>query len=303
MIYTVTLNPAIDCVVRLDSLLSGTVNRTQSEELHAGGKGINVSLVLAQLGLKSIAMGFKAGFTGDQIEKEITNELIATDFVKLKNGFSRINIKIIAQQETEINGQGPKIISDELEALSKKLDLLRDGDTLVLAGSIPSALPDNTYDLLSRRVKDKSIRLVVDASGRPLLSTLKYRPFLIKPNLAELSETVGAEINSEDELDACAEELKRLGARNILVSMGSNGAVLIAESGKKYKAPALERKAVNSAGSGDSMVAGFIAGYEQTGKLDAALRLASACGNAAALSSGLPEKTKIYELLKIIEVI
>lgn len=297
MIYTVTLNPSIDYVVRLDSLTTGITNRTTSEEYYYGGKGINVSCVLAELGFESTALGFVAGFTGEAIEKGIRNEKIITDFIKLQNGISRINIKIKSSEETEINGQGPHIENAELEKLFAKLDKLCNGDTIVIAGNIPNTMPDDVYEKILERLKEKDIKIVVDATKNLLLNSLKYKPFLIKPNRQELSELFSVDIKTEQDIEKYAKELQAMGAQNVLVSLGGDGAMLIDELGCKHKAEALEGKVINTVGSGDSMVAGFIAGYETKADYAYALKLGSVCGNATAFLNGLATKEKIDELL------
>ena len=298
MIYTITLNPSIDYIVRLDKLVTGITNRTSSEEYYYGGKGINVSLVLAELGLDSTAFGFVAGFTGKAIENGIRNDHIITDFIKLKEGISRINIKIKAGEETEINGQGPHITEQELERLLQKIDRLSNGDTLVLAGSIPNTMPDDVYERMMERIKFKSVRIVVDATKKLLVNSLKYKPFLIKPNRQELSEIFDVEVKTEDDIERYAKELQKLGARNVLISLGGEGAMLIDENGKKYKAGVMKEKVLNTVGSGDSMVAGFVAGYEKSGDYAYSLKLGSVCGNATAFLPGLATKEKIEELLE-----
>ncbi len=298
MIYTVTLNPSIDYIVRLKKLVDGVTNRTESEEYYFGGKGINVSCVLAELGLDSTAYGFVAGFTGKAIENGIRNDRIITDFIKLKHGISRINIKIKAGTETEINGQGPHIEKQELERLLQKTDRISSGDTLVLAGSIPKTVPDNTYEMIMERLKFKDVRIVVDATKSLLVKSLKYKPFMIKPNRQELGEIFDAEISSEDDIEFYAKKLQEMGAKNVLISLGGDGAMLIDENGKKHKAGVLKEKVLNTVGSGDSMVAGFVAGYIQTGDYAYALKLGSVCGNATAFLNGLATKEKIDELLE-----
>ena len=298
MIYTITLNPSIDYIVRLDKLVTGITNRTSSEEYYYGGKGINVSLVLAELGLDSTAYGFVAGFTGKAIENGIRNDHIITDFIKLKEGISRINIKIKAGEETEINGQGPHITEQELERLLQKIDRLSNGDTLVLAGSIPNTMPDDVYERMMERIRFKSVRIVVDATKKLLVNSLKYKPFLIKPNRQELSEIFDVEVKTEDDIERYAKELQKLGARNVLISLGGEGAMLIDENGKKYKAGVMKEKVLNTVGSGDSMVAGFVAGYEKSGDYAYALKLGSVCGNATAFLPGLATKEKIEDLLE-----
>lgn len=298
MIYTVTLNPSIDYVVRLDSLVTGITNRTTSEEYYYGGKGINVSCVLAELDLESTALGFVAGFTGEAIEKGIRNDKIITDFIKLKSGISRINIKIKAGEETEINCQGPNIEPSELDRLFAKLNRIEDGDTLVIAGSVPNTLPDDIYERMLEKIKGKKVRIVVDATKKLLRNSLKYKPFLIKPNRQEISELFETEVKTEQQIEFYAKELQKMGAINVLVSLGHEGALLIDEFGEKHKAGVLKGKVINTVGSGDSMVAGFIAGYEKEKSYPYALKLGSACGNATAFLSGLATKEKINELMQ-----
>ncbi len=301
MIYTITLNPSIDYIVRLDKLTTGITNRTTSEEYYYGGKGINVSLVLAELDLDSTAYGFVAGFTGKAIENGIRNDHIITDFIKLKEGISRINIKIKAGEETEINGQGPHISEEELERLLQKIDRLSNGDTLILAGSIPNTMPDDVYERMMERIKYKDVRIVVDATKQLLVNSLKYKPFLIKPNRQELSEIFNVEVKTEEDIEHYAKELQKMGARNVLISLGGDGAMLIDENGGKHKAGVLKEKVINTVGSGDSMVAGFTAGYVKTGDYAYALKLGSVCGNATAFLPGLATKEKINELLEKFE--
>ena len=253
MIYTVTLNPSIDYIVRLDKLVTGITNRTTEEEYYYGGKGINVSLVLAELDLDSTAYGFVAGFTGKAIENGIRNDHIITDFIKLKEGISRINVKIKAGEETEINCQGPHIDERELERLLQKIDRIASDDTLILAGSIPKTMPDDVYERMMERIRFKNVRIVVDATKKLLVNSLKYKPFLIKPNRQELSEIFGVEVKTEEDIVHYAKELQKMGARNVLISLGGDGAMLIDEEGNKHKAGVLKEKVLNTVGSGDSM--------------------------------------------------
>lgn len=301
MIYTVTLNPSIDYIVRLKDLTLGITNRTTEEEYYFGGKGINVSLVLAELDLDSTAYGFVAGFTGKAIENGIRNDHIITDFIKLPHGISRINIKIKADEETEINGQGPHISETELERLLQKIDRVASGDTLILAGSIPKTMPDDVYERMMERLRFKKVRIVVDATKQLLVNSLKYKPFLIKPNRQELSEIFNVEVKTEDDIEKYAKELQKQGAQNVLISLGGEGAMLIDENGCKHKAGVLKEKVLNTVGSGDSMVAGFVAGYVKTGDYGYALKLGSVCGNATAFLPGLATKEKINELLEKFE--
>lgn len=298
MIYTVTLNPSIDYIVRLKTLVNGITNRTTSEEYYFGGKGINVSLVLSELDIKSTALGFTAGFTGEAIENGIRNENIKTEFIRLRDGISRINVKIKAEDETEINGQGPHIHDDELERLMQKLDEIQDGDTLILAGSVPKTVPDDIYERMLERISGRDIQIVVDATKKLLVNSLKYKPFLIKPNRQEISEIFDVDVKTEEDTEKYAKELQKLGARNVLISLGGEGAMLIDEFGQKHKMGVLKEKVINTVGSGDSMVAGFVAGYEKEKSYPYALKLGSACGNATAFLPGLATKEKIAELLQ-----
>ncbi len=298
MIYTVTLSPSIDYIVRLSSMRFNVTNRTDSEEFYFGGKGINVSQVLAELDLPSTALGFIAGFTGDAIAAGIGSNKVRTDFIRLNNGFSRINIKIKAGGETEINGQGPDIPPEALEALMCKLDALQDGDILVLAGSIPKSMPDDVYERMLGRVAHKNIMIVVDATKQLLVNSLKNRPFLIKPNRLELSEIFHAEVENEQDVEKYARKLQQLGARNVIVSLGRKGAMLVDETGGVHKQGTLKQQVLNTVGAGDSMVAGFIAGYLQTRDYAYALKLGSACGNATSFLPGLATREKIFEVLE-----
>ncbi|WP_405358028.1 1-phosphofructokinase [Ruminococcus sp.] len=296
MIYTVTLSPSIDYIVRMSNMRSNTTNRTDSEEFYFGGKGINVSQVLAELDLDSTAFGFIAGFTGEAIEKGLRNNRIRTDFIHLNEGFTRINIKIKAGGETEINGQGPDIPEAALQQLMQKLDQIKDGDTLVLAGSIPKTCPDDIYERMLERVKDKKIMIAVDATRKLLVNSLSMHPFLIKPNRLELSEIFHKEVETEDDVKKYAGKLQEMGARNVIVSLGRKGAFLLDETGATHSCGVLKQPVINTVGAGDSMVAGFIAGYLKTGDYGYALKLGSACGNATSFLPGLATRAKIDEV-------
>lgn len=297
MVYTVTFNPAVDYIVHTKELRAGATNRSDSEEIYFGGKGINVSIVLSELGVKSKALGFVAGFTGAAIEQGVSEKGIDADFVHLSGGFSRINVKIKSDEETELNGQGPKIPDEAVQQLFAKLDELQDGDTLVLAGSIPSSLPSDIYERILARLSGRKIRTVVDATKDLLVKVLKYQPFLIKPNNFELGEIFGVELHTADEIVKYAEKLHEMGARNVLVSMAGDGAVLLDETGKTHVCGVCRGTVKNSVGAGDSMVAGFIAGCEKAG-YEYALKLGTAAGGATAFSEGLATKEKINELLQ-----
>lgn len=299
MIYTVTFNPAIDYVVRTGDMKTGEVNRALSEEIFFGGKGINVSVVLGELGVKSKALGFVAGFTGAAIEEGITRAGVEADFVHLKKGFSRINVKIKSSAETELNGKGPDISQEELDMLFCKLEELKDGDTLVLAGSIPSSLPEDIYEKIMARLSDRRIRTAVDASGELLLNVLKYRPFVVKPNKSELSATLGREITTVEQVAEGAEELRKRGAVNVLVSMAGDGAVLVDAHGRVHVCGVCRGCVRNSVGAGDSMLAGFLAGCDEG--YDHALRLGTAAGGATAFSDGLACREDIMKLYSTFE--
>lgn len=297
MVYTVTFNPAIDYVVHTGEMKLGATNRSEREEMYFGGKGINVSIVLRELGIDSKAFGFTAGFTGEAIEKGLADVGIDTDFVRLEKGNSRINVKIKASEETELNGQGPDIDDKAISALFEKLDKLSDGDTLVLAGSIPSSLPADIYERILERLSGRNIRAVVDATKDLLLNVLKYKPFLIKPNNHELGEMFGVTLNSDEEIETYARKLQEMGAVNVLVSMAGDGAILIDEYGKMHRCGVCKGVVKNSVGAGDSMVAGFTAGV-LNGDYEYALKLGTAAGGATAFSDGLATKEKITELVK-----
>lgn len=296
MVYTVTFNPAVDYIVHTDELKVGMTNRSEREEIYFGGKGINVSLVLRELGIRSKALGFVAGFTGAAIEKALSESGVDADFVHLDNGFSRINVKIKSSAETELNGSGPDIPENALLELFEKLDEIKDGDTIVLAGSIPADLPEDIYERILERLRSKKIRAVVDATKDLLLNVLKYEPFLIKPNNHELEEMFGVELQSVDDIIIYAKKLREMGAQNVLVSMAGNGAVLLDENGEMHICGVCRGTVKNSVGAGDSMVAGFIAGCEKN--YEYALKLGTASGGATAFSDGLARKEKIFELLK-----
>lgn len=297
MVYTVTFNPAIDYVVHADEMRLGMTNRTKSEEIYFGGKGINVSIVLKELGIDSRALGFIAGFTGKAIAEGLWKMGIDTDFVTLREGNSRINIKIKSSTETELNAQGPKIDDDAIAKIFEKLDRLKDGDTIVLAGSIPNTLPSDIYEKILAKLNDRKIKAVVDATGDLLLNVLKYQPFLIKPNNHELGEMFKTDIKNNDDVIKYAKKLRELGAKNVLVSMAGDGAILIDENDVVHSCGVCKGTVRNSVGAGDSMVAGFVAGSLE-GDYEYALKLGTATGGATAFSDGLAKKEDIEALLK-----
>lgn len=298
MVYTVTFNPAIDYVMNLDSISTDDINRTLSEELYYGGKGINVSAILTRLEIPNIALGFTAGFTGRQIKEMMNRDGIKNDFIELDNGFTRINVKIKYGKELDINANGPEIGKDKIEELLEKLGNLKSGDFLVLAGSVPSALPDDLYSKILERLEGKGINAVVDTTGNQLLNVLKYKPFLIKPNHHELAELFGEEMDTTEKITVYARKLKEMGAKNVLVSRGGDGALLIDRDGRVYPRDAVDGKLVNSVGCGDSMVAGFIAGYIKFHDYGEALKLSVASSAATAFSSELAKADEIHIIYK-----
>ncbi|WP_270772133.1 1-phosphofructokinase [Intestinibacter bartlettii] len=302
MIYTVTLNPSIDYIIETDKFKIGEVNRANKEELYPGGKGINVSLMLNELQVENTALGFLGGFIGEYIENTLASNGVNTEFIKLEKGFSRINLKIKNEVETEINGKGPHISEDNLQLLYKKIEKLKDEDILVLCGSIPKSLSNTLYqDIISMAAK-KNVKVIVDATSNLLLNTLKYNPFLIKPNIHELEEIFDTKIDCIDSTIFYATKLKDMGAENVLISMGKDGALLIDSKGKIYLSNAPYGDVVNTVGSGDSMVAGFISGYLKTKDYKEALKLGASCGSATAFSSGIGEKKLIDTLKNEIEI-
>ena len=297
MVYTVTFNPALDYVVRMADFQAGETNRTESDEIQWGGKGINVSTVLRNLGIDNVALGFLAGFTGEALDKGLQKTGIATDFIWLEEGLTRINVKIKAGKETEINGVGPAIPAAALDALFAKLDRLRSGDVLVLAGSIPASLPDDVYQRILARLEGRDILTVVDATRELLCAVLPYRPFLIKPNNSELGEIFGRVLTTDEEIEDCARQLQVRGARNVLVSMAGAGSMLLDETGAVHRLGVPKGKVQNSVGAGDSMVAGFLAGWLEKRDYAAAHRLGAATGSATAFSDGLASRDQIMALL------
>ncbi len=298
MVYTVTFNPAIDLSLTLDSLCEGRVNRCSSESLTFGGKGINVSAVLSELGTQTKALGFCAGFTGQAIVQGLEKAGIGTDFVQLSGGNSRINVKVKAEKETEINGRGPDISDKDLEKLFDKLSALGNGDVLVLAGSVPASVSRSIYSQILERLSGRGILFVLDAEGELLLDALRFEPFVIKPNIHELGQLFGVQINSDAETEKYAKLLQERGAKNVLVSMAKDGSLLLDENGKMHRMGVCKGEVVSSVGAGDSMLAGFISGYLSTGDYSYALRLATACGGATTFSQGTAKKELIDQLLK-----
>lgn len=297
MIYTVTFNPSLDYIVNVQDLRVGEINRSQKEIIYPGGKGINVSLVLKELGFSSEMLGFIAGFTGYEVERLCRSEGAKTNFITLSRGISRINVKVRGNTETALNGQGPTISETDLISFKNQLKKVKDGDTIILAGSIPNSVSNTIYEEILELVADKNIYSVVDATGNLLWNVLKYKPFLIKPNQEELGELFNKELHSKEEIAHCARKLQAEGAQNVLISLGAEGAILVGMDNKIYQLESAEGKLVNSVGAGDSMVAGFLAGYFRSeGNLAEALKLGVASGSATAFQMWLAQHDQIHDI-------
>ncbi len=299
MVYTVTVNPSLDYVANVQRFTVGKVNRTTAEKLFPGGKGINVSIVLHNLGIETKALGFKASFTGNKIKKLLDEKGVLSEFIEVKNGFSRINVKLRSDQESEINGQGPDITEKDITKLYSILAQLTSNDILVLAGSIPSTLSSSLYMDIMKYLEQKQTKIIVDATKDLLKKVLPFHPFMVKPNNHELGEIFGVKLKTKKEVIPYAQKLRKMGAKNVLVSMAAQGAVLISEKGKIYEAACPEGSPVNSVGAGDSMVAGFIAGYLSTGNYMEALKTGLSAGSASACSEELATKEQVAHLMHI----
>lgn len=297
MICTVTFNPSLDYIVRVDDMRLGVINRTTYEQVLPGGKGINVSIVLGNLGHESRALGFLAGFTGTEIARRVREAGVSADFIEVAEGMSRINAKIKSNEETELNGQGPLITEADIEQLYARLDVLSQDDTLVISGSVPSTLPGDMYERIMERLDGRGIRIVVDAERELLTRVLPYRPFLVKPNNIELGDIYGVKLETRADVIPYARRMQQAGARNVLVSMAGEGGVLVAESGEVFDSPAAKGTVVNSVGAGDSSVAGFLAGLAETGSYETAFRMALAAGSASAFSDHLATRPEVEELM------
>ena len=298
MIYTITFNPAIDYIAGVQDLKINEINRTESEKVLAGGKGINVSIVLKNLGIDSIALGFIAGFTGEEIKNQVEKFKVKTDFVKIEKGFSRINVKLQSIGETAINGEGPKVPEERMEDLFQKISKLQEGDMLVLAGSISRNIPDDIYEKICENLQEKNIKIIVDATGTLLKNVLKFHPFLIKPNKYELEEIFETKIKTNEEIICYAKRLQDMGAQNVLISMDSEGAIMITKDGNNFISKAPEGTLVNSVGAGDSMVAGFLAGFIKYDDYEVAFKMGLAAGSASAYSENLATKDEVMNLFK-----
>lgn len=297
MIYTVTFNPSLDYIVTVKDFQTGVVNRTVDEIIYPGGKGINVSMVLKNLGYDNTALGFMAGFTGDEICRLLEEKGVKADFIHVEKGVSRINVKLRSNEESEINGMGPAIEEKDIDKLYEKLDQLQDGDVLVLAGSIPSVMPESMYMDIMKHLQDKKLDIAVDATKDLLVNVLPYHPFVIKPNNHELGEIFGVTITDKDDVVKYAKKLQEKGARNVLISMAGDGAVLVTEDGQEFRAEAPKGELKNSVGAGDSMVAGFIAGYLATKDYGEAFKMGVCTGSASAFSEELATKAEVQALL------
>ena len=298
MVYTVTFNPAIDYVVYISGGLKlNDINRNASEEFQFGGKGINVSNMLRTLGLPTVALGFVAGFIGEGLERGLAEMGLDTDFIHVVEGMTRINVKVKAGEETEINGIGPTITEADMQKLYAKLDAISPGDTLVLSGSIPKCLSGDSYERIMARLDGRGIRIAVDATRDLLVNVLKYRPFLIKPNNHELGEIFGRVLKTDEEIAEYAAKLQEMGARNVLVSMAGDGALLMDEAGVCHRIGCPKGKVLNSVGAGDSMVAGFLAGWLETKDYARAMRMGLAAGSASAFSAELATRSEVEALL------
>ena len=297
MIFTVTFNPSLDYIVRVDEMRLGTINRTNYEQLLPGGKGINVSIVLGNFGHPSRALGFSAGVTGVALEKLLADAGVDADLVHVKEGFTRINAKVKAVEETELNGQGPRIAPEDVDALFSKLDVLGQDDTLVISGSVPNTLPSDMYEQVMERLAGHGVRIVVDAERDLLTRVLPYRPFLVKPNNHELGDIFGVTLKTRDEVVPYARRMQEMGAQNVLVSMAGEGGVLVAADGQVYQSPAAKGTVVNSVGAGDSCVAGFLAGLMETGSYQTAFRMGLAAGSASAFSDHLATRPEVADLM------
>jgi 1-phosphofructokinase len=298
MINTITLNPSLDYIVKVDSFKVDSLNRIEEERIYAGGKGINVSIVLKNLGVENTALGYVAGFTGDEILRQIESHGVNCDFVKLEKGFSRINVKLKSDGETEINGSGPEITEENLKILYKKFSNLTKGDYLILSGSIPTSVPDDIYENIMNSLLSAGVEFIVDATKELLLKVLKYKPFLIKPNHHELAEMFNIELKDDEDIIKYGKKLQEMGAKNVIISMAGDGAILLPEHGEAIKREVPKGILKNSVGAGDSMVAGFLCGYLKNKDIDEAFKMGIATGSASAFSEELATEDEVYKLLK-----
>lgn len=310
MIYTITFNPALDYTVQVEKFEIGKINRTKSENILAGGKGLNVSIILKRLGIENTALSFIAGFTGKELERKIQQYNIKTEFIETVKGYTRINVKIssleknslIQESETALNGNGPEITENDIEKLLQKIQNINSNDIVILSGNIPKCINENIYEIICKELDGKNVKFVVDASQKLLMNCLKYKPFFIKPNKEELEETFNTKIETKEEIIIYAQKLQEKGAQNVLISLGGEGAILLTEKKEVYYSNTPKGQVINTVGAGDSMVAGFVAGYLKKQDYKEALKLGIASGSATAFSAGLALKEKIDELLKQITI-
>ncbi len=298
MIYTITFNPALDYISQVNNFEIGKINRTETEKILPGGKGLNVSTVLGNLGIESTALGFIAGFTGEELKRDIEQRGIKTDFIKVEKGLTRINVKISSKEETALNGNGPEITEEDIKQLLKKIDNIKSEDTVILAGNIPKCINNNIYEIICKKLEQNKVRFIVDATKELLMNVLRYKPFLIKPNKEELEETFKEKIETKEEIIEHAKKLQKMGARNVLISLGGDGAMLVTTENKEYFLNAPKGKVLNTVGAGDSMVAGFVAGYEKRGDYQYAFKVGLATGSASAFSMNLATSEEVANLLK-----
>ena len=298
MIYTITFNPALDYISQVNNFEVGKINRTQTEKILPGGKGLNVSTVLRNLGIESTALGFIAGFTGEELKKDIEQRGIKTDFIKVEKGLTRINVKISSKEETALNGNGPEVTEENIEQLLKKIDNIKSEDTVILAGNVPKCINNNIYEIICKKLEQNKVRFIVDATKELLMNVLKYKPFLIKPNKEELEETFKEKIETKEKIIEHAKKLQKMGAQNVLISLGGEGAILVTTENKEIFLNAPKGKVINTVGAGDSMVAGFVAGYEKSGDYEYAFKIGIATGSASAFSMNLATAEEVANLLK-----
>lgn len=298
MIYTITFNPALDYISQVDKFEVGKINRTKSEKILPGGKGLNVSRVLKNLGLDNTALGFIGGFTGEELQKRIEEHGIKTDFIKVKKGFTRINVKISSEEETALNGNGPEITEENLQELLEKIETIKKEDIVILAGNVPKGIRNNIYEIICVNLEKNGVTFIVDATKELLINVLKYRPFLIKPNKEELEETFKVKIKTNEDIITYAKKMQLMGAQNVLISLGGDGAILVTAEDQVFFSKAPKGKVLNTVGAGDSMVAGFLTGYQKTKNYEYALKMGIATGSASAFSMDLATKEEVERLLK-----
>ncbi|MFQ8785466.1 MAG: 1-phosphofructokinase [Clostridia bacterium] len=310
MIYTITFNPALDYTVQVEEFEIGKINRTKSENILAGGKGLNVSIILKRLGIENTALSFIAGFTGKELERKIKQYNIKTDFIEINNGYTRINVKIsslkknslIQERETALNGNGPEITQEDIDELLEKIKKINSEDIVILSGNVPKCINEDIYEIICKELNEKNVKFVVDASQKLLMNCLKYKPFFIKPNKDELEETFNTKIKTKKEIIIYAKKLQEKGAQNVLISLGGDGAILLTEKNEVYYSNTPKGQVINTVGAGDSMVAGFVAGYLKKKDYKEALKLGIASGSATAFSAGLAMNEEINGLLKQITI-